>query len=851
MRFVGRKQSKDHKKIESHRERQLKPKTKVRIFLSHISKSSLLCGLLFSLAITTFVVHDIGYSSNVSLQYVLQDSQNRNYRFYTDDLSGSYPFGKSNWFDKTVIGSKQIQTVAVSVPRNSIDKLRVDPAYLKSGQNQLYIYKIVISDFFTKTEIPSSEIMRAFHSYKSLKLTSENNAVKVTFDQPNQSVEAAEGWQGIKTLRFSGIAVILLLLLVSSVAFYALFYYLSYLRKINSQGNLTFRRSLPYLVGSVIVIPLCIMLCSFILQYGTLFDAFSFVGSNFWGFMEAYLFVLLLFLLFLVFGRAWIAAICAGLPVIALTIINYYKFQFRGSPVFPWDFSLTSDVESVFGGMNLKFTFPVAELLALFVLMVIVLYFFPPIPYRAMKKRNQIFAKIGEPAVCLVLLTVYVFNVFWGPGVQYNEWDNTTYYKENGVVTAFMNNMHLLQVAKPSDYSQAKMQQIVDQVLQLHEEEASKTASAVKKPNIIMIMSESFWDITQLKGVTFSQEEFPTIDWLRKNAVAGSAFTSIYGGGTSNTEFEALTGFSKQFMRVESTPYQDTVTHPFFSLASYLKSEGYTTEAMHPYLATNWNRNVAYPFMGFESFLSQPNFTYKDSMRSFISDMSVTNQIIEEYEKHKKQSDTPLMNLTVTVQNHPNYSSDRWNQNENEVVKFNAPFFSQSVADGFKDLATGLHKSDLALGKLIDYFKNQKDPTIIIFYGDHMSPTGDSPYGIFTQAGNFSESADDIDVQYNTHQVPLVMWSNYINVKKDIGLIGSSQISATMMQLYGLEEPPIFSFLNALKKVSPGYSVGVILNPDDTYSGILTAEEQKWYDEYRLLQYDYIYGKQYAAVLWK
>ena len=74
------------------------------------------------------------------------------------------------------------------------------------------------------------------------------------------------------------------------------------------------------------------------------------------------------------------------------------------------------------------------------------------------------------------------------------------------------------------------------------------------------------------------------------------------GRGTAKTEYEFLTGNSMAFLPSGSIPYQQYVLEPTASLASLLKENGYRTLAIHPGERTSWQRNQAYPLLGFDQF---------------------------------------------------------------------------------------------------------------------------------------------------------------------------------------------------------------------------------------------------------
>ncbi|TIT57607.1 MAG: hypothetical protein E5W60_23715, partial [Mesorhizobium sp.] len=141
-------------------------------------------------------------------------------------------------------------------------------------------------------------------------------------------------------------------------------------------------------------------------------------------------------------------------------------------------------------------------------------------------------------------------------------WDQKENYASNGFALAFALNVPMAHVSAPSGYSDKAIAAI---------ERPQVTASVPdEKPDIIVVMSESFWDPTKLPGVTITPDPIPNVRALR----SGYMFSPEFGGMTANIEFEALTGFSNAFLPAGSIPYQQYVRTPTPSLATFLKSEG-------------------------------------------------------------------------------------------------------------------------------------------------------------------------------------------------------------------------------------------------------------------------------------
>ena len=79
-----------------------------------------------------------------------------------------------------------------------------------------------------------------------------------------------------------------------------------------------------------------------------------------------------------------------------------------------------------------------------------------------------------------------------------------------------------------------------------------------EKPDVIMVMSESFWDPTLLPNTKLTPDPIPTVRKTR----SGSMFSPEFGGMTANVEFEALTGFSNAFLNQFQSSYDSSQYDP-------------------------------------------------------------------------------------------------------------------------------------------------------------------------------------------------------------------------------------------------------------------------------------------------
>ena len=534
--------------------------------------------------------------------------------------------------------------------------------------------------------------------------------------------------------------------------------------------------------------------------------------------------------------------------------VTYFKLKLRGEPFFPWDLSQFSEATDVVGksGVELQTSMWVSGLI--FALLFVLACF-------VREPKTGIRARLlgaGIPAVGALAL---VFGVFISPtvsqlvGITPDMWMQNRYYRNYGVIAGFLTNIQNLQVDKPEGYSQEAVQAIIDkdasQDLAPEFEGSYKNEGdgSVTQPNIIFVMNESFWDVAELEeyGVEFDQEITPNLHRLMESAAYGKAYSPSFGGGTCDVEFEALTGFSIEFLPGGCKPFQQHVTRPMFSIASYLKEQGYATLAVHCYYAKYWSRNTAYPNLGFDEFISLEDFINPEKKRAaewsggLVSDAEMARRIIYEYEN--RDTSRPLFLHAVTMQNHTSYRPDNYPEEELVDILAAPAGISEKTLGALRDFATGVRDADAMLGTLTDYFSGVDEPVILVFWGDHYNPIG-SGYEVYTATG-YTSGADSESPEL--HQMPLLIWSNYRTGKVDLGTVAAYQISPVLTELYGLDQPPMFRYLANQLSAYRGRTLGVTVQPDGSFTeGELSEEQQAWFDGHWMLQYDLMFGEEYA-----
>ena len=542
--------------------------------------------------------------------------------------------------------------------------------------------------------------------------------------------------------------------------------------------------------------------------------------------------------------------------------VNFYTLQLRGEPFLPWDLMQVSEAAGVASAAGIHIQTSMIVSIAVVLVLVVGSFFL----YRKRAKLGWLQRAAGFAASAAAGCAL-VFCVFLQPavtesiGILPDAWMQDRYYRYYGVITSFLTNLTNLEIDKPEGYSEEAVNEILDDVeagekystSPLYPESYGATTPAdeiQQKPTIIYVMDESYWDVSELEqyGYQFDTDVSKNLHALQQTSASGRAYSPSFGGGTCDVEFEALTGYSVSFLPNGSKPYQQHVTKPMFALPNYLKTQGYQTAAVHCFWAKYWSRDTAYPNLGLDTFLSLEKMHGVNKVRKhywtsgLVTDDSMADQIIQQYESMKASSDAPVFLHAVTMQNHTNYNKDNYPDDERVKVLEHPAGLKASTVGALEDFATGIRDADAMLGKLTDYFSQVDEPVILVFWGDHYNPI-DSNYDVFTKSGYASDSSADPKL----HQTTLLMWANYTDKPVDLGTIAAYDISPVMMNIYGLKQPLYFQYLNRqLQAAYRANTRGTIMNRGGTTTDTMNALQEKWSQNHWLLQYDLMFGKGYA-----
>lgn len=544
------------------------------------------------------------------------------------------------------------------------------------------------------------------------------------------------------------------------------------------------------------------------------------------------IFELIAWTLYLLIGRMTTALRIELALALAFGLTNHYVMAFRSTPFVPWDLLSVRTAASV--AQNYDFT-PTPRMIVVTVLFVLLM-----VAVRVLRKvpRIKLPIRLGSAVLCGLALCLFVNTL------QQETFQNKHYLypflftpaymtKVNGMAVTFAMDLAYVAVDKPEGYSAEEAQKTLEQygntdnVFADDEENTNDSknrgedANNKDLPNIIVIMDEAFSDLSVVGDLDTNEDYMPFMHKMQQGAdhtITGYAQVSVCGGNTANSEFEFLTGNTMSFLPSGSIPYQQYITKDTPSLASYLASLGYETYAQHPYYASGWNREKVYPLLGFEHLNFIDDYANKTYVRKYVSDDADMQHIIDTYEN--KEDGKPAFIFNVTMQNHGGYT-DAFSDLSEDVHATN---YNSEVLDRYLSL---IRLTDQSLEKLVDYFSNVDEKTVIVFFGDHQ-PSDTVAAQVQDSMLLPGESVPDEQLR-KRYQVPYLVWANYDIDGATQQNTSLNYLSAEVLKAAGVPTDAYQNFLLDLQKSYPVMSAAGRTDASDADENMLNT--------YKKLQY--------------
>ena len=543
-------------------------------------------------------------------------------------------------------------------------------------------------------------------------------------------------------------------------------------------------------------------------------------------------------LFFCFFNNLILAISLSSLVMLIVAIANYYKMLVVGEPIYPSDLSMISNIDEIIGYVkNLLSPTLIIGLLVIIALLAILSFICRKGFKLTMKLRVIFFA----------IFVAYLASIFYyensplkplvNSTVYFTKWNQLNNYQQNGFLFGFITNLQNDLMIKNDHYTEANLQKIMDDYTK-KAEDYNESADLSQQPNIITIVSESLSDPTVFNQLTFSEDPLPNLRQYLETYSSGHFLSPFKGNRTANVEFEYLVGFTNSLLLEGTIPFQQALSSKpeIPSFISFMDQLDYTSVAIHPNNAAFYKRSQVYPALGFDEFLSidkMKHLDYIDSQK-YVSDQSVFDELYAELEA----ADRPIFAYGLTMANHIAIFDKKFGENTIEVLDANGEHNTE-----METYAEGLKQTDLALKEFITKIENYDEPTLVIFFGDHLI---NFQSDIHEQHGYIEKDTDALRAKL-FFETPLLIMSNMDDFQiENIDDVSPIFIAPLILRELNLPLSPFYVFLLDLYEEFSVLHNNFKLDANQNQVDELTEHQEQLLLILELIQYDILEGKEYT-----
>lgn len=515
------------------------------------------------------------------------------------------------------------------------------------------------------------------------------------------------------------------------------------------------------------------------------------------------------------------------LSVAGLSFANYYKMLITSTPLYVQDIRLVTQVGGIMelNEASMKFS---GESAAAVVIMLLVLVglFFVSRRFRPRLREGLISGLISAILFAsLFCVPASVESWFYGPAGSGQAAAQDTQIVHNsrcGVLLGLWRSVVLggeEELIPEPDEEELMLMNAQSWIEELPDTEKDE------QPNVIFVLGESFFDVTELPGVSYAEDPVADFHRICSEGVSGKFYTHTLGYGTENIELEIMTGINTRFFSWDDMIYgweqEKLLTYP--SLPQLFSDAGYYTAYLHTFNDGIYNRTALYTALGFQDMYFSGDFAaidpeaaaapdywgymYGKIAGEFYSDDYLADVTAELFDQ--KAGEGPVFLWAVTMENHTPYTADKFSS-------YDFPFESDlgDEAVGVLNAVTqGVADCSEALGKLVDHLAAQDEPVIVVFFGDHRPGTPlESGATVYSELGMCPEDVADWELEdyAELYSTDYVIWSN------DPSLLpaepgsrmntSSTLLGVEALQMAGMDLDEYWSMCAVVDTVSDGWT---------------------------------------------
>lgn len=542
-----------------------------------------------------------------------------------------------------------------------------------------------------------------------------------------------------------------------------------------------------------------------------------------------------------IFGRRSLSLIINSIFYLVIFTVNRTKVIYRNAPL------RVSDLRLALEALNMSKNSFAPDIYGLVVCTIgIIFLILLALIFKSekLKIKDRLIA-IVTVIVSSLLLFNFVYtkdSLYYKLPLKGNSFNLIDQFNSKGFNYTFLFYLEKSFVKAPEGYSEREIKErdVLDQ---------SENIEAIKnmeRPNIIWIMGEAFTDLSQDPHFTFTPENDPNknLKILQANSVMqGRIVTPSFGGGTGDTEFDVLTGTLTINCAPDESFAFNAIKRDVGSMPNLLKSIGYKTMAFHPGYAWFYGRQNVYPKLGLDDNFFLEDIENPINKGDYLSEEQFTEIYINRFLEAIKNSDKPVFSYAVDIQNHGPYFYDKYGENLPYECSVN---LSEEAANNFGSYFLGVKDMDNMLGEVYKMMNEIDEPTIMVFYGDHLPGLGSDP-SAYDEIG-IKLSHENLEKEIEFYSTPYVILANEKgralmnrdNVEvRDGNAVSANYLSSMVLDMLNYNKVDNFFIYNSeVRKRLPIISRNFVFDGVNTYPrNDAKGNTKAYYDDYRRYEY--------------
>lgn len=538
----------------------------------------------------------------------------------------------------------------------------------------------------------------------------------------------------------------------------------------------------------------------------------------------------LIYLGFFLFRRPWAAYLLAALPCMLLSLGNYYKIRLRGDPVIATDLKLLRTAGGIVGQYTLELSKPVLAAICAFAAMLLIAIL--------LLRKEPLHGRV-RPLGILICLTLFIggyFSVYTDSEIYdkktdnsdlFVSWSETEVYISKGTIYPFIHSIEDLFPNSPEGYAEREAERMLAQY-------QDADIPTEEKITVVGVMLEAFCDLTDypmLAQIDKVAEVYEPLHELEGKSISGDLLTNIFAGGTVDTEWGFLTGYSSHEEFLSNTD----------SYVWYFKDQGYDTLYRHPGYGWFYDREHVNGYLGFDDsdFTDSGFGELVDPIAAlFNSDRILFDYLLDDLDA-RSEEDAPLFLFSVTYQNHGPYSSESGSK---EFITPAETGWSQESCYIVNNYLTGVRKTITQLCRFAQELEARDEPVVFVFFGDHKPWLGNGS-SVYTELGINIDYATQ-EGFYNYFSTPYGIFANSAakelfgnDFAGDGGRFSPCYLMAKVFDECGWDGSAFMQLQREMRKELPLIHTWGYFLYDDEITGYIPETVQDFYQRYRYAEY--------------